>query len=291
MTIAITLKVNDGLVLAADSASTIVAVDDAGNTTLVNIYNHANKVFNLIKGKPIGAMTWGGGNIGTASMSTLMKDLRQILAGERDGPNGECWAIGDTYSVAKVAELAKRFFYDDHYAGQFKDAQSPFEIGIVVAGYADGESLAEEYEILMTAGSNCLGPRPIRQRPEAGITWYGQGEPITRLILGYSGAMPMVLATDLNVPEDQREPIMLLLQQKLQAPVISPAMPIQDAIDLAEFLVQVAINYARFMPGPQTVGGPIEIAAITKHEGFKWIQRKHYYSRALNPLDGRERNE
>ncbi len=45
MTIAITLKVNDGLVLAADSASTIVATDELGNAGVINVYNNANKIF------------------------------------------------------------------------------------------------------------------------------------------------------------------------------------------------------------------------------------------------------
>ena len=28
----------------------------------------------------------------------------------------------------------------------------------------------------------------------------------------------------------------------------------------------------------KTVGGPVEVAVITKHEGFKWVQRKHFFS-------------
>jgi len=75
VTIAINLKVNDGVVLAADSATTFV--DQAGN--VVKVYNHANKVFNLCKGLPIGAITWGSGSIGKASISTLAKDLRRRL--------------------------------------------------------------------------------------------------------------------------------------------------------------------------------------------------------------------
>jgi hypothetical protein len=59
-------------------------------------------------------------------------------------------------------------------------------------------------------------------------------------------------------------------------------MPIQDAIDLGRFLVHAAIMYSRFLPGAKIVGGPIEIAAITKHEQFKWISRKHYYDYSLN---------
>ncbi len=60
-------------------------------------------------------------------------------------------------------------------------------------------------------------------------------------------------------------------------------MPIQDAIDFAEFLVHTTAEFTRFKRGAATVGGPIEIAAITKHERFKWVKRKHYYDVALNP--------
>ena len=283
MTIAISLKVNDGLVLAADSASTIFVSDELGNAGVVNVYNHANKVFNLIKGKPIGAITWGGGNIGSASISTLMKDFRQVLDGARPGPEGTQWTMAREQSVAQVAELAKQFFFDSHYQVTYEDVHNPPGIGFVVAGYSDQESLAEEYEFQILSAQECIGPRLIRQRPDSGINWYGQIEPITRLILGYSNELPRILIDDLGIPPDQVQPIMLLLGQKLSAPVVSPAMPIQDAIDLAEFLVLLAINYARFMPGAPTVGGPIQIAAITKHEGFKWVRRKHYYGRDLNP--------
>ena len=64
------------------------------------------------------------------------------------------------------------------------------------------------------------------------------------------------------------------------------AMPIQDAVDLARFLVQTTIGFVKFSVGrAKTVGGPIEIAAITKHEGFKWIERRHFYPPELNASD------
>ena len=51
------------------------------------------------------------------------------------------------------------------------------------------------------------------------------------------------------------------------------AMPIQDAVDLARFLVQATISFVKFsVARPKTVGGPIGVAAITKHEGFRWFQ-------------------
>ncbi|MFZ2227485.1 MAG: hypothetical protein WA090_07365 [Candidatus Nanopelagicaceae bacterium] len=81
MTIEIAVKVHDGLVLAADSATTLLQRDSNGQTKETNIYNNANKVMNLYKGLPIGLMSWGLGSIGSSSISTLGKDLRQRQLG------------------------------------------------------------------------------------------------------------------------------------------------------------------------------------------------------------------
>ena len=67
--------------------------------------------------------------------------------------------------------------------------------------------------------------------------------------------------------------------------LVMPAMPIQDAIDLARYLVETTMGFSKFsISRAKTVGGPVEIAAITKHEGFRWVARKHFYSNSLNPL-------
>ena len=62
-------------------------------------------------------------------------------------------------------------------------------------------------------------------------------------------------------------------------------MPVQDAIDLAIFLVETTIGFTKFLPGANTVGGAVDVATVTRHEGFKWIRRKHYYPNNLNPLE------
>lgn len=33
----------------------------------------------------------------------------------------------------------------------------------------------------------------------------------------------------------------------------------------------------------ETVGGPIDVAVISKGDGFIWIKRKHYFKNELNP--------
>jgi hypothetical protein len=57
MTIAVALKVQDGIVLAADSASTLFGEGVGGaGPGVVNVYNNADKIVNLGKGLPIGIM-------------------------------------------------------------------------------------------------------------------------------------------------------------------------------------------------------------------------------------------
>jgi hypothetical protein len=60
-------------------------------------------------------------------------------------------------------------------------------------------------------------------------------------------------------------------------------MPKQDVIELAEALVSITAVERNASSQQATVGGPVDIAFITKHEGFVWIKRKHYFAPDLNP--------
>jgi len=247
----------------------------------VNVYNNANKIFNLRKGLPVGAVTWGAGSIGVASTSTLLKDFRALITGTDDG-----WKLNpNDYSVQDVAEKLKRFVYDEHYQPRFQGDVGKPEIGFIVAGYSSNAANAEEYRIDIQNDGNCVGPSSVRKEEECGITWSGQPEALNRLILGLSAMVPEVLKSELNLDDERLRGLMRAMVPRLQAPLISPAMPLQDAIDLAEFLADVAVKWSRFMPGAQSVGGPVEVAAISKHEGFRWIKRKYYFKREINPTE------
>ncbi len=284
MSIGILLSVHDGIVLAADSASTLMLVQspqtaNQANAVALNVYNNANKIANLYKGASIGCVAYGAGSIGNASISTLLKDFRRrITKGEASG-----FSLTE-YTMQGVAELLTGFLMQhvDQLAPLPPSVPMP-SLGILLGGYSAGKSLGEGWIIEIENGK-AKPPRLLREAHEIGITWGGEGEAIARLILGFSQNLPQVLQTVI-APEkrDVIDQLLALLKPTLQAPVVFAPMPIQDAIDLAEFLVHTAIMYSRFVPGPQTVGGPIEIAAITKHEGFKWVRRKYYFSDELNP--------
>jgi len=60
-------------------------------------------------------------------------------------------------------------------------------------------------------------------------------------------------------------------------------MPKQDLIELAEALVSITAIERKASDDAGTVGGPIDVALITRAEGFVWIKRKHHFSADLNP--------
>lgn len=281
MTIAIAVKVNDGIVLAADSAATLS--DEHGE--IKQVYNNANKIINLCKGLPIGFISWGLGGIGNDSISTLLKDLRRRFAG-LDGDHQE-WALNEhSYSLADVAERAREFLFDEYYQKAFAQASPKPQFGGIVAGYSAGQPQSEAYQVAIDNNGNCPAPKLVIPPGGSGAMWAGQPEALQRLIRGVSGSMPQQLEKHLGIANDEAIQKTIAMSAELDEQLVSPAMPIQDAIEFAEFMTETTIKYYRFKPGAATVGGPIEIAAITKHEGFKWVRRKYYYSRELNPEGG-----
>ena len=288
MSIGVSIAVHDGIVLAADSASTLtISAAPGALAGVANVYDNANKIFNLYKGKPIGCVTFGSGSIGNSSIGTLIKDLRAALMDKGKAKPLEISFDPDNYNMENVSTTLANFLAME-CEKQPPQTLSGTNIGLLVGGYSTGSSLGESWRVEIKGGKP-TEPALMRPPDQAGISWGGMGDAIQRLVLGYGPAIFQTLAeVGVGVGKDAPNAQSLsqqlgpLLNAKMQAPLVFAPMPIQDAIDLARFLVHASIEFSRFLPGPQVVGGPIEIAAITKHEGFKWIGRKHYYEQNLN---------
>lgn len=57
----------------------------------------------------------------------------------------------------------------------------------------------------------------------------------------------------------------------------------EDLADMAESLIKLTYLKRRMMFHEESVSGPIDVAIITKGDGFIWQKRKHYFSKDLNP--------
>ena len=60
-------------------------------------------------------------------------------------------------------------------------------------------------------------------------------------------------------------------------------LPVDELAELAEILIRVESLKERVTRESEQVGGPIDVAVISKGDGFIWIKRKHYFKPDLNP--------
>jgi hypothetical protein len=70
---------------------------------------------------------------------------------------------------------------------------------------------------------------------------------------------------------------------------VSPLLAVVEVLTkdelagMAESLVNLTALKRKMSLGSETVGGPIDVAIISKGEGLIWIKRKHYFKKELNP--------
>ncbi|MBA7683652.1 hypothetical protein ES703_92026 [subsurface metagenome] len=60
-------------------------------------------------------------------------------------------------------------------------------------------------------------------------------------------------------------------------------LPKDELAAMAESLVSLTSFKRKVTMETETVGGPIDVAVISKGDGFIWIKRKHYFKAELNP--------
>ncbi len=74
-------------------------------------------------------------------------------------------------------------------------------------------------------------------------------------------------------------------RQQYWQPVVEvvASLPKDELAAMAEALVNLTKFRRRISPLRETVGGPIDVAVITKGDGFVWTRRKHYFNPELNP--------
>jgi hypothetical protein len=218
MSIIVSVKINDGVVMAADSATTFA---------IGQIYEHADKTMNLVKGLPIGVMTCGAGGIGNASMMTLLKDLRVRLSTE-----GDEWKLDkNNYTMEQVTTCVDEFFQQKAQEVDFK-----YFLLLRICGYSAGHRLPEVWQVAFDHEGHHLGANCIQPEDNFGIRWNGEMEALDRLILGI-GNIPAAGATALGMTPEQLKTAKEAIFPHTYENLILPAAPIQDAIDLARFLM------------------------------------------------------
>jgi len=95
-----------------------------------------------------------------------------------------------------------------------------------------------------------------------------------------------------NISSINIQPVLDLFRKNLNTlidrnhvrPLISTIAILQkeDLAEVAENLIYLTSLIRRITPDKESVGGPIDVALLSKGDGFIWIKRKHYFDETLN---------
>ena len=207
MTVIVSVKINDGIVMAADSVSSF----PNGLS-----YQHANKIVNLQKGLPIGAMVTGNGGIGNESIETLLKDLRRRFSG-LDSAHPDWKLDPNSYTMEDVANKVREFIFTEK-AQQFV---GEVWMQIRICGYSAGRPLSEVWEVKLE-GKACNPPSKIQKEEDCAPMWDGEYEALNRLFFGIGANFVPTAVAQLGMTEEQAKEAHGKLIASMYQPMVAP---------------------------------------------------------------------
>jgi hypothetical protein len=267
MTVVISAKVGEGLVYGADSMMAISIHDNTKNQDMVlNTFENARKLTQL-KDYPIGILTWGLGAIGKRNIGSLVDEFGNSLRSCSDNKD---------YSVKKIAKNFFKFITDRYDNDQVIN-QTKSILGILIGGFSCGEFFPEQFKFELPIDKNIIDIRPNESdgNPNFGINWFGLVDGIVRFHWGYDDRLRFELQEILKSSKDLDLKAIDDIFLKHQYPADFGSMPLQDAIDYVNYLINLVIGRFRFYNGVPLCGGEIDIAIIT-YKGFEWIKTKKW---------------
>ena len=87
-----------------------------------------------------------------------------------------------------------------------------------------------------------------------------------------------------SAEKQMRETLEAYIKSEQITPVVDTveSLPKHDLAEMAGTLVNLTSFRKRVSPDAETVGGPVDVAIISRGDGFIWIKRKHYFQAELN---------
>lgn len=267
MSLGIVFKGPEGIVLAADSRVTINAermINDKEKMILPSTFDNATKLLKVNGHDHVGAVTYGLGVIGLAEPRTAHSFL----------PEFEVALSKKAKKRFSVEEFSKEL--SDFFMAQWKETMPADYKGdpliFLVGGYDEGAAYGRVFQVIVPY-------QPIPQEQSSGngvfgITWGGQYEILTRLLSGYDPNLTNAVKDRLKLSNEQKQDLDQFLGPVFNLPIPYQFLPLQDCVDLSIFLIRTTIELQKWMIGIRGVGGVIDVATITRTDGFHYVQRK-----------------
>jgi hypothetical protein len=259
---------------------------------VTNAWGGVTKMFEISRSPSVAAVTAGLAKLDGQTIASLAAQFLKSRHG-----------VAEDVTVRQVAEDFLAFIrvaYDCYY----RDSKLPEALKdgplFLVGGYAVADYFPSLFRINVQENNvvQAYGPG------DCGVAWEGQSDSVERLLRGYDMNIRRTIEKSVKdamaaTREAMAQAMVDILQQTLDRleaempsgllrelpPAPSTSLPwdrfrvripysnlsLQDAVDLAAFLVNIQSGKSKFAHGLATVGGRTHIGIITRQQGFRML--------------------
>jgi hypothetical protein len=287
MTIAMCAVVPEGIVLGADSTSSLFH-----RGTDFHYFNHNQKVFEIGEDTTFGLLTWGLGGFDNVSYRTLIALLGDDL--KDNAPSSVLdvatrWAnlVWDRYSAAFSAEMARAValaakapfspnagppisnMRTDAEEAELNELRQNLYVGFCIGGYVlpDRTPMAFETQFFPDATA---APTPTT----VNIGFWGAPNFILRLLNGWDHSSKAAILASGKWNGTEQDLISELSKAALKVNMST----LRDTVDFVYSSIHSTIKALKFSDLSQICGGPIELAVISTDRRFRWVRHKKWDS-------------
>ncbi len=276
MSLGIAFKGPEGIVLAADSRVTITAQKanklKDGNIQITQMpvyYDNATKLMEINGQKFVGVVTYGVGALGQSSPRTTNSYLPEFEAELQGGV--------ERLGVKDFSDRLSSFFQERWKETMPKKFDG--DLTFLVAGYDEDEPYGKIFEINIP---NSPSPKPWHNGDSSfGPVWGGQADLTGRLIHGYDPGLPKKIKEHLGLDNKQLKELNEKVLSGLNLSIPYQFLALQDCVDLAVAMIRVTITLQGWCIGIRGVGGEIDVATITRIDGFKAVKIKEVTAKRI----------
>lgn len=257
------------------------------------------KMFRLCEDRnPVAGVTAGLAQLQRRNISAIAGEFGRVKPPQ---PHTTVEAVVNAF-VAHVGAI-----YDQHYAGSELPPALRDDVEFLIGGFGSNDAFPSLYRVNLNNQPGELIRRVYGEGEgfggRTGISWAGQSDGVERLLFGYdhplrasierdiaagidrlhksmSAAVVRILAETLgalkaNLPEGVNTELppkeeLKLEWDSLRLSIDFANLPLQDAVDLVAYLVNLQSGKSKFVRGVPTVGGRTHIGIIDKN-GFKML--------------------
>jgi hypothetical protein len=251
VTIVVASAAPDGIVLASDSRTTQSRGDHHRVAT-----DAAQKVYDA----------WGRIGLAAYGIATIGSDSIRSVINAWLAEADQTAALGD--AAASLAEYLQARLSDATPAPRGKILYEPvWPLGVLVAGY-DEDGLGRLLEVRVWPLQSKVVDTDIATHKPSSM-WRGQTGAVRRLILGFDEQG--VKEVGVTITEQMKTALGAIAYDLIQPSTL------QDAVDLAYFVIDTTVQMQRFSDGTFAsqkaipgCGGPTQCLAVTP-TGVRWV--------------------